>query len=133
MNITDTTQIENATVEQLKKIDKALVAAAYRIRDNVRNTFNNNGKYTNINTLEEGIMLGKLENSSIKLHAFGYNDAEKKTYKARFFVGGTDGRYIKRGKKKGAYRGKIEALDSINKGLDGAETILNNYIKKSLE
>lgn len=136
MNITDTTQIENATIEQLKAIDKALVAAAYEIKKNVQNTFVNNGRYTNINKLADGIMLGKLQNSSIKLHAFGYNDIDKQTYIARFFVGGTKERIQKKRKGKSIKpfsKGKIDALNSIDKGLIGAETILHNYIQKSLE
>lgn len=123
-------------MEQLKKIDKALVAAAYRIKDNAQSLFINNGRYKKLDSLKEGIMLGKLENSSIKLHAFGYNDEAKQTYKARFFVGGTQERVNKKpigNHKKPLTKGSIEPLDTINKATQNGNVILDNYIKQALE
>lgn len=135
MNIYSTEEFENATLDQLKKIDKALVAAAYRIKDNAQEMFINNGKYQNLAPLKDGLMLGKLENSSIRLHAFGYNDAAKQTFKARFFVGGAENRFTK--SRKGSNtrplsRGSIQALDTIDRVTSGSEGILDNYIRTAL-
>lgn len=136
MNIYTTEQFEKATLEQLDKIDKALVAAAYKIKENAQNLFVNNTKYKNLDRIRDGIMLGRLQNSQIKLHAFGYNDPEKHTYKARFFVGGTQVRVNKKpiGKhKKPLTKGRIEPLDTIDKATQNGGTILDNYIKRALD
>ena len=136
MNIYTTEQFEKATLEQLNKIDKALVAAAYKIKENAQNLFVNNTKYTYLDRIRDGIMLGRLQNSQIKLHAFGYNDPEKHTYKARFFVGGTQVRVNKKpiGKhKKPLTKGRIEPLDTIDKATQNGGTILDNYIKRALD
>ena len=135
MNIYSTEQLEKASLEQLEKIDKALVAAAYKIKDNAQSLFINNGKYKNLDRIKDGIMLGRLQNSSITLHAFGYDDAAKQTYKARFFVGGTQIRVNKKpigNHKKPLTKGRIEPLDTIDKATQGGERILDNYIKQAL-
>ena len=135
MNIYSTKQFEQASLKQLEHIDKALVAAAYRIKDNAQSLFINNGRYKNLEPLKEGIMLGRLQNSQIKLHAFGYDDEAKQTYKARFFVGGTKERVNKKpigNHKKPLTKGQIEPLDTIDKATQGGESILDNYIKQAL-
>ena len=135
MNIYTTEQFEKASLDQLKQIDKALVAAAYKIKDNAQSLFVNNGKYKNLSNLKDGIMLGKLQDSQIKLHAFGYNDSAKQTYKARFFVGGTQVRVNKKpigNHKKPLTKGRIEPLDTIDKATQGGEAILDNYIKRAI-
>lgn len=136
MNIYTTEQFEKASLEQLKKIDKALVATAYKLKEKAQSLFVNNDTYKNLASLKEGIMLGKLENNQIKLHAFGYNDAAKKTYKTRFFVGGTKIRVNKKpigNHKKPLTKGQIKPLDTIEKATQGGERILDNYIKKALD
>ena len=136
MNIYSTEQFEKASVAQLEQIDKALVAAAYKFKDKAQSLFVNNERYKNLAPLKGGILLGRLENSQIKLHAFGYNDPDKRTYKARFFVGGTKIRVNKKpigNHKKPLTKGKIEPLDSVEKATQGGQNLLDNYIKKALE
>lgn len=105
MNIYSTKQFEQATLEQLEKINKGFVKAAYKIKEVAQNEFVNNGIYTKLSPLKGGIMLGKFENNQVTLHALGYDDKEEQTYKTRFFVGGTTDRttYIKQ-KRKGSER-----------------------------
>lgn len=127
-NIYDTKQIEQFTVQQLQAIDKALVAAAYKLKDIAQKEFVNNGRYRKLDSLKEGIMLGRLQNSSISLHSYGYNDSLKKTYKARFFVGGT----VDRDNGKHS-TGHIEALDTIDKTVQANQQLLTEYINKVIK
>lgn len=135
MNIYSTEQFENATIEQLKRIDKALVAAAFKIKENAQGLFVGNGKYHNLASIKGGIMLGKLKDSQIKIHAFGYDDPDKHTYKARFFVGGTRERKNKKpigNHHKILTKGSIDALNTIDRATQQGESILDNYIKNTL-
>lgn len=139
-SIYDTEEIQQYTVKQLAKIDKALVAAAYTIRDNARQAFVNNGKYKGIGVLSEGIMLGRLVKnggvSSITVHGFGYNDTKKQTYKTRFFILGTLDRQVKKRNgttlKQPYSIGNIERLDSIENAMKGADNTLISYIRNAL-
>lgn len=129
MRIDDTRQIEQATIELLRQIDNGVLEAAYKIRDKVRDKFSNNGRY-NVKNLEDGILLGKYDRSShkIHIHAFGYNDPQKQTYKARFFEGGTFGRQDRKGRS----RGDIEAINALSVAEQEKET-LKDCIDKHIQ
>lgn len=128
-----------ASDEILEKIDKAVLATAFRVRDNARSEFISNGgnyKYRTdkYNDLSEGIMVGKLKNDTVKVHAMGSPD-KYNTYKTRFFVGGTTHRTQTNRKGKPinpSNKGYIKANDSINKGLNGAQETLERYINNVL-
>jgi len=130
--IFDTRDLETLTDEMISKIDRAVVAAAFKIRNEIREEFkksatdypNGTEKY---NDLAEGIMVGKLKNSQIKVHAMGSNE-KPDTYKTRFFVGGTTYRKTNRGNK-----GFIKANNAVEKGLSNAEEILNTFINNTLD
>lgn len=137
--IYDTRDLDLASEEMLKNIDSALIAAAYRIRDDMRDSFRRDaaGAYNHtgdINKLAEGILVGKLRNSTVKVHALGSN-SNPDTYKTRFFVGGTIYRkqtQIKGKSIKPYSKGYIKSLDSVEKGMQNAESILNKYINNVL-
>lgn len=123
--------LEKASIEQLKQIDKALVAAAYAMRDKARKLFVSNAKGYNLQSLQDGVMLGRLRHgndgvTSVTLHAFG-NNTNKNSYKARFFVGGAYHRQTRSQR----YRGSIEALNTIENALDQGtlDEYINNVIK----
>ncbi len=130
--IFDTRDLETASQEVLEKVDKALVAAAFKIRDEMRDEFiksQSNYKYSTseYKKMTQGIMVGRLNNSQIKIHALG-NKANDGTWKARFFVGGTTYRKNNRGNK-----GYIKSNEAVDKGLSDAENILNSFIKNTLD
>lgn len=123
--------LEKASIEQLKQIDKALVAAAYAMRDKARKLFVSNAKGYNLQGLQDGVMLGRLRHgndgvTSVTLHAFG-NNTNKNSYKARFFVGGAYHRQTRSQRS----RGSIEALNTIENALDQGtlDDYINNVIK----
>lgn len=123
--------LEKASIEQLKQIDKALVAAAYAMRDKARKLFVSNAKGYNLQSLQDGVMLGRLRHgndgvTSVTLHAFG-NNTNKNSYKARFFVGGAYHRQTRSQR----YRGSIEAQNTIENALDQGtlDDYINNVIK----
>lgn len=123
--------LEKATVEQLKRVDKALVAAAYAMRDKARKLFVSNAKGYNLQSLQDGVMLGRLRHgndgvTSVTLHAFG-NNTNKNSYKARFFVGGAYHRQTRSQR----YRGSIEALNTIENALD--QGTLDDYINSVIK
>ncbi len=140
--IFDTYDIEKASQEMLKNIDKAIVASAFRIRDEARRIFISGSSIYKTHTsghnykdLSKGIMVGKLKDSQIKIHSLGASD-NAHTYKTRFFVGGTQ--YRKQNKINGkavkAYqKGYIKANDTIDKAMSIADTTLNKYIKNAIE
>lgn len=127
--IFDTTQ--KMTAAQQQKIEKALVAAAYAMRNNARKQFTHNGHGYDISSLQDGILLGSLRVadgvSSITIHAMG-DSSIPKTWKARIFAGGA---YHRRTKGKGRNRGTIEDLKTITKALNQniLDTYINNVIK----
>lgn len=129
--IFDTRDLEIESEEMLKGIDRALVAAAFRIRDNMRDEFKKAAsqyKYgtQNYERLAGGIMVGKLKNSTIKVHSLG-NREDDGTWKTRFYVGGTTYRKNNRGNK-----GYIKENSAVDKGLTDAEEILTNFINNTL-
>ncbi len=141
--IFDTYDIEKASSEMLRNIDKAVVASAFKIRDEARQIFINSSSIYKTHSsghsyrdLASGIMVGKLQTSQIKIHSLG-NRSNNHSYKTRFFVGGTQ--YRKQNKMKGKalskpfQKGYIKANDTIEKAMDGADTTLNNYIKNAIE
>lgn len=130
--IFDTRDLESASQEVLEKVDKALVAAAFKIRDEMRDEFLKSQSNYKYNTSEykkmaQGIMVGRLNNSQIKIHALG-NKVNDGTWKARFFVGGTTYRKNNKGNK-----GYIKSNEAVDNGLTNAESILNSFIKNTLD
>lgn len=130
--IFDTRDLENYSDEMVSKIDRAVVAAAFKIRDEIREEFKKSAsQYPNhtekYDDLAQGIMVGKLKNSQIKVHAMGSNEKQN-TYKTRFFVGGTTYRKTNKGN-----RGYIKANSAIDSGIHNAEEILNSFIKNTLD
>lgn len=126
-----TRDLENATSEMLKGVNKALVAAAYKICDEMREEFRKSQSKYKYGTedyykLASGIMVGKLDNGKIKIHALGHSDNDG-TWKARFFVGGTSYRENSKGNK-----GMIKSNDAVDKGLEKGQNILNNFINNAL-
>lgn len=130
--IFDTRDLETASQEVLEKVDKALVAAAFKIRDEMRDEFlksQTNYKYSTseYKKMAQGIMVGRLNDSQIKIHALG-NKTNDGTWKARFFVGGTTYRKNNKGNK-----GYIKSNEAVDNGLTNAENILNSFIKNTLD
>lgn len=130
--IFDTRDLETASQEVFEKVDKALVAAAFKIRDEMRDEFLKSQSNYKYNTSEykkmaQGIMVGRLNDSQIKIHALG-NKANDGTWKARFFVGGTTYRKNNKGNK-----GYIKSNEAVDNGLTNAENILNSFIKNTLD
>lgn len=130
--IYDTRDLENASAEMLKGINRALVAAAFKIRDEMRDEFRKlQGQYkyatSDYYKMSEGIMVGKLDNGSIKIHALGHKENDG-TWKARFFVGGTVYRKNNKGNK-----GYIKSNSAIDNGMKNADNILNNFIKNAID
>lgn len=130
--IYDTRDLGTASQEILDKVDKALVAAAFKIRDEMRDEFIKSKSIYKYSTSEykkmaQGIMVGRLNDSQIKIHALG-NKVNDGTWKARFFVGGTTYRKSSKGNK-----GYIKSNEAVDNGLTNAENILNSFIKNTLD
>lgn len=130
--IFDTRDLENASDEMLARIDKAVLAAAFHIRDDMRKEFiKSKADYeystNDYDKLSKGIMVGKLNNSHVKIHALG-NVANDGTWKTRFFVGGTIYRKTNTGNK-----GLIKSNSAVDNGLSNADNILNTFIKNTLD
>ena len=126
-----TRDLENATAEMLKGVNMALVAAAYKICDEMRDEFKKSQPQYKYGTedyyrLAQGIMVGKLDNGRIKIHALGHSENDG-LWKARFFVGGTTYRENSKGNK-----GLIKSNDAVDKGLSKGQNILNNFINNAL-
>lgn len=124
-----------------KDIERAVLATAFTLRDKIREKFKQDAsvykhKTDKINALAEGIMVGKMNNGKVKIHAMGSQE-KYDTYKTRFFVGGTEYREQTKvsGKplQKPYTKGYIKALDSIDRGMDNANNILEEYIKNVIE
>ena len=81
---------------------------------------------SNYYKMAEGIMVGKLRDGYVKIHALGSKE-NKGDWKARFFVGGTMVRKNSRGDK-----GLIEYNSAIDDGMKNANTILSTYVKNTL-
>ena len=138
--IYDSRDLTTLSDEMLKNIDKAVMAAAYKIRDNMRQAFLSNSsiykhKTSNYSHLAEGIEVGKLNNSQVKIHSLGTKD-KYDTYKTRFFVGGTIPRtQTKRNGKniKPYSKGYIQANNAVDIGFSQAENTLTTFINNVLE
>ena len=127
----DTRDLENASAEMLKGINRALLAAAFKIRDEMRNEFIKSQSQYKYGTEEyykmaEGIMVGKLDNRTVKIHTLGHKENDG-TWKARFFVGGTNYRKNSKGNK-----GYIKSNEAVDKGMNNAQNTLNNFINNAL-
>ena len=70
----DTRDLENATEEMLRGVNRALLAAAFKIRDDMRDEFRRSiGEYKyateDYYRMAQGIMVGKLQDGSVKIYA----------------------------------------------------------------
>lgn len=121
--------------EMLEGVDRAVMAAAIHVRDNMKQSFlsgstlykHGTSKYRN---LVDGIRVGKLHDGKVRIHALGGRD-NYDTYKTRFFVGGTIPRTQTKqnGKNIKPYtKGYIKANSAIDLGFSGAENILTTFI-----
>lgn len=133
--IRDTRELNGLNTIIQEKVNRAVVAAAFKIRDNMRSKFKSQQSLYKKSTskysgLAEGISVGKARDGKVKIHALGTIE-NYHTYKTRFFVGGTKSRYVK--KKGDKYAGHIQANNSIDKGLIGGEEILTKYINTALD
>jgi hypothetical protein len=138
--IYDSKDLTTLSDDILKRIDRAVIAAAYKVRDDMRQVFISSSslykhKTGNLSHLAEGIEVGKLNNSQVKIHSLGSKD-KYDTYKTRFFVGGTIPRtQTKRNGKniKPYSKGYIQANNAIDIGFSQAEKTLNTFINNVLE
>lgn len=125
------------TDEMLEKVDKAVIHTALTLRDNIRKQFpvDANSTYKThkgtIEKLADGIRVGRLVNGKLKLHAYGGSDYYD-SYKTRFFVGGTTYRKAKSKNGVPSNRGRLKALNSIDKGLSGGQQMLEQNIHNAL-
>ena len=124
--------LSTASEEILKKVDRAVLAAAFKIRDEMRSQFKKDitlYKYATRDyyKMAEGIMVGKLSNSKVKIHSFGSKQNDG-TWKARFFVGSTTYRNNNKGNK-----GFIKANEAVDDGLRNGNQILSTYIKNTID
>lgn len=133
-------ELENFSKDTIERINKAVVASAVRIRDDIRSTFIRDASSLykthkgDITHLTSGIMIGKDQGGSIKVHAMGSRE-DYDSYKTRFFIGGT--RYRRQTKRNGKpikpfSKGFIRATDSLVRVVDSSEPILINYIKRAM-
>lgn len=130
--IFDVRDLDDVTDEILENIDDALIAAAINIRNDMRDEFKKDISMYKYGTekyyrMAQGIMVGRLTNGKVKIHAFGHKQ-NTGDWKARFFVGGTTYRKNSRGDK-----GLIKKNDAVVDGFKNAESILESYIKKAIE
>lgn len=139
--IYDTKDLSDATKDILDGVDRAVMAAAFKIRDNARSQFKSDAISTykshtgDITKLADGIMVGKNNHGSVKLHAFGSKDFYD-SYKTRFFVGGTIYRTQtkRRGQNIKPYtKGYIKSIDTIDKVVESSHDILESYIQHVLD
>ena len=107
--------------EMLQDIDRAVLAAAFQMRDNARTRFlgSPHRKTSEFDSLTKGINIGKLINHQTNINAYGTRE-NYNSYKARFFEGGTKPRT------KGHDRGQLTGIHSLEDALD--ESILTKYI-----
>lgn len=128
--------IEESVPELIEQIDKAVLAAAFKIRDDARTHFMSSKsqyKYatSNYNKLANGIMVGKLTGSSVKVHSLG-NKGNNDTWKTRFFVGGTT--YRTQTQQEGVRlnkpytKGFIQDNTALDKAVAQNQNILSEFI-----
>lgn len=124
----------------LDKIDKALLAAAFRVRDDARNVFMSSKSLykhatSNYDKLANGIMVGKLNNSTVKVHTLGDNK-DQSLWKTRFFVGST--LYRTQTQKKGVKlkkpysKGFIQANDALEQAVSQNQNTLDLFVNNVL-
>lgn len=139
--IYDTKDLSNASQEILDGVDRAVMAAAFKIRDNARALFKSDAKATykshtgDITKLADGIMVGKNNHGTVKIHALGSRDFYD-SYKTRFFVGGTMNRTQTKRKNqsiKPYSKGYIKSIDTIDKVINSSRSILESYIQHVLD
>lgn len=139
--IYDAEELVNYGKDTKDRINKAVVASAIKIRDNIRSTFISDATSLykhhkgNIAHLITGIMIGKDQGGSIKIHALG-NKSDSSSYKTRFFIGGT--KYRKQERRLGKpikpfTKGFIKPTDTLVKVVEKSNPILTNYIKKAID
>lgn len=127
--------------ETKERINKAVVASAIKIRDTIRSSFVSEARSLykhhrgNIAHLTSGIMIGRDQGGTIKIHALG-NKTDSSSYKTRFFIGGT--RYRKQERRLGKpikpfTKGFIKPTDSLVEVVSNSNSILTNYIKKAID
>lgn len=124
-------ELDVASNNLIKRIDKAVAAAAFKMRDNARDAFRQSASNYPHSTkkffeLAEGINVGRMKNHEIAVHSFGKKE-QYNSYKTRFFVGGTKYRFSKNG----ASRGYIAANNVVQQSAD--QTILENFIKNTIQ
>jgi len=138
--IYDAKDLTTLADEMLDRIDNAVMASALKIRDNAKSSFLSGSSLYKYGTSEyrnlaDGIRVGHLNNSQVRIHTLGGRD-NYNSYKTRFFVGGTiprtqtkqNGRNIKPYTK-----GYIKANNALDMAMNGAESILNQYIQNVLD
>lgn len=119
--------------ETLEGVNKAIVAAAYKVRDDARSVFKaSKTLYKNATSeydkLAEGINVGKLVGGTIKVHALGDGNGATSFWKSVFFVGGTLYRSNKRGNK-----GRITENMALDKAVSTNAKTLEKYIDNVLK
>lgn len=136
-NIYDIRDLTTASEEILKGIDKAVLATAFKVRDDARASFKGSSnlyKHSashSYDKLAEGIMVGKLRGGQVKVHAMGSKE-NYNSYKTRFFVGGTT--YRQSTSKNGVAftKGFIQPNNAIENGVNMNQSTLSNYINNVL-
>lgn len=89
--IYDTADFNGINAQTIQKVNRAVVAAAIKIRDDVRQTFVSDAQSLyrhhtgNIENLTTGIMIGKDRGGSIKIHAMGSRE-DYESFKTRFLL-----------------------------------------------
>lgn len=138
--IYDTADFNGINAQTIQKVNRAVVAAAIKIRDDVRQTIVSDAQSLyrhhtgNIENLTTGIMIGKDRGGSIKIHAMGSRE-DYESFKTRFFIGGT--KYRTQEKRNGRpirpfTKGYIAPTDTLNRVVNSSGAILSNYIQRAL-
>lgn len=138
--IYDTADFNNIGNETVQKVNRAVVAAAVKIRDEVRDNFVSDAQSLyryhtgNIANLTTGIMIGKDRGGSIKIHAMGSRQ-DYESYKTRFFIGGTT--YRRQESRNGRpirpfTKGYIKPTNTLERVVNNSGTILSTYINRAL-
>ena len=139
--IYDTKDLSDASKEILDGVNRAEKATACTIREKERKIFKSDAAYTykshtgNIAKLANGIMVGKNNHGTVKIHALGSKDYYD-SYKTRFFVGGTINRTQtqRHGQNiKPHTKGYIKSIDTIEKTINQSRSILETYIQHVLD
>ena len=142
--IYDSDDLTNISDNILNSVDRAVVAAAFRVRDDARQSFLQGGSNYKRRTskyaeLSEGIRVKHLNNNEAVVFSTKGKDPY---YKTRFFIGGTIQReQTKRRDKTGKQitlskpftKGRIKENNAIDNVLSHAEGYLTNYIKNVIK